>query len=183
MSETKKYLITIALPIMALTMGGCNNHAEIEEKIRLMQSQPIHIEFSNVMMHVGKDSASSMISESIPYHMVVYSGAEECSTCAVNSLSDWNTLMRLEEVGKMQLVFVFAPHEADRESVIRAYHSSGMEHSIWIDTCNVFRKTNTCIPEEGIYHVFMVDQKKNVVLVGTPLKSEKIKEVMMRIIK
>lgn len=182
MLGVKKFLIYGTLPILATIMSGCNNNKEIEERIRLMQSQPINMEFSDVMMHIGKDSVSSIVSKLIPYHMVVFSGAEECSTCAVNSLSDWNALINLEREGKMQLIFVFAPYKQDRESVIRTYHSSEIEHSIWVDTCDVFCKSNPCIPEDNIYHVFMLDSQNHVVLVGNPLKSEYVKTHMQRII-
>jgi len=173
-----------SLILLSFLFVGCTNDRAIMKKMETIRSRPIDLCFSD-MMCLNQDGFISSYGNDteIPYRVIVFTGPDECSTCALNSLSEWNALLDLEKEKKVQLVFILCPEKSKLESTIKIYQSSGLEHSILIDTIGVFLKKNQHIPEEAIFHTFVLDSKGNVILVGNPLKNPKIQELFEKILK
>ena len=52
-----------------------------------------------------------------------------------------------------------------------------------IDDKNIFSKINPCIPSEEQFHVFLLDKDNRIILVGNPLKSNKIHNLLIKSMK
>lgn len=172
------YKVSVLLILLFAIFVGCSNKKAIKEKIKEMQSMPVIVPFSQ-MMYINKiDSVKYDFSiDSFPFRMIVFSGSDECSSCTLSRLFEWNTLLNYEKKKKMQLYFIINPPKNELDNVIKSYRSSGLEHSIFIDTCGIFLEKNPNIPTERLYHTFLLDSSWNVVLVGNPLDNAKIKEI------
>lgn len=183
MSSLRKKRIFSRFLLLSILFVGCTDDRAIMTKMEAIQSMPINLCISD-MMCINKSGSTLLYEDDmeIPYRMVVFSDSSECSTCALNNLSEWNVLLDFEKKKKVQLVFIFSPKKDKLDSVIKTYLSSDLEHSILIDTCGTFLKKNQHIPEETIFHTFVLDSKGNVILVGNPLKNPKVQELFEKIL-
>lgn len=52
-----------------------------------------------------------------------------------------------------------------------------------MDAKNIFLNLIACIPSEEQFHVFLLDKDNRIVLVGNPLKSNKIHKLLIKSMK
>ncbi len=171
------------LLFLFVLVSGCANDSAILTKIETIQSAPVELCISE-MMEIDKDSAikSNEIHHNAPFRMVVYTSPKECSTCALNNLSEWSVLFNLEKDNKLKFVFILCPGKKNINHVVDTYLLSGLDHAVFIDTCSIFSKRNPHIPEETIFHTFLLDSHNHVVLVGNPLRNPQIQMLFDKIL-
>ncbi len=58
----------------------------------------------------------------------------------------------------------------------------GLEHSVFLDTCNVFKKTNPQMPDNEMFHTFVINKEGNVLMVGNPFANEKMEALFKKVI-
>lgn len=174
----------IVLISAVMVMESCSNDKILKEKLETLYSSPVVFTTSS-LLYIDHPANRKNQGETIKarYKLLVYNGAGECSTCAMGKMSEWNALLNLEKEGLIDLVFIFSPSKMEKDELITAYYSSGLEHSILIDTCGVFPEQNPQIPQETVFHTLLLDSVGNVVLVGNPLRNSKIKELYHKILK
>ena len=51
-----------------------------------------------------------------------------------------------------------------------------------MDSANVFARQNQHIPNDVLYHTFLLDQNLNVILVGDPVRNKKINDFFWTIL-
>ena len=179
----RKYAISVFLPLIVI-WAGCSRIDSIKEMVEAMQSHQIVIPYSNMKYICERGIVTSSFNVQSPhFQLVVFSDSTRCSSCTINRLSRWNEFLNLEREGKLQLTFIIHPPKEEIGKVVESYYSSGLEHPILIDTCGIFLEKNPHIPEEPLYHTFLIDSIGKVVLVGNPLENGKIKELFNKIIK
>lgn len=170
-----RYIIIISAIIM---MGACSNDKILKDKLEALYSTPVVFPNSG-MLHID-NAANNNNQEKTPsskYKLLVFSGPDECSICAVNKMSEWNALLNLEKEGFINMIFIFNPLTEEKDDVIAAYHTSGLEHSIELDTCGIFLQKNSQIPEAKAFHTLLLDTDNKVILVGDPIHNKKIKKL------
>ena len=164
-------------------MSSCSNDKELKNKLETIYSVPIVFP-SSEMLHVDNSTSYNLYEKTskTEYMLLVFCGPGECSTCAMNKMSEWNALLNLEKKGIVNLNFVFSPSKEEKDDVIAAYHTSGLEHSIELDTCGVFLQKNPQIPGARAFHTLLLDTNNKVVLVGDPLHNKEIEKLFHKII-
>lgn len=175
---------SLFLLLLFVLVSGCANDSTILAKMEAIQSAPIDLCISE-MMKIDKDSTlkSNENHHKAPFRMVVYTSPKECSTCALNNLSEWSVLFDLEKDSKLEFVFILCPGKRNINHVVDTYLSSGLDHAVLIDTCGIFLKRNPHIPEEAIFHTLLLDSDRHAVLVGNPLKNPQIQLLFENILK
>lgn len=169
--------------LLFILFSGCAKDKAILEKMEALRSVPIDLCESD-LMRIDKDSALAFSKnhQEAPYRMLVYTSSNECSTCAINNLSEWSVMLNLEKENKVEFVFILCPETSKVNHVVNAYHSSGLDHSVFIDTCGVFPQRNPHIPIETAFHTLLIDSKGYVVLAGNPLRNQKIQSLFEKIL-
>lgn len=173
--RNKRIVITLAIPFAFI---GCGNNHHIKEGIQRMQSEPVEIPFAEMLcIRELTDSLPYAEDEVMPFQLVSFTDSSRCSTCVLNALSEWNALLNLERERKVQFVFILQPQKQEIEEVIHTYYHSGLEHPVWIDTCGTFLKNNPQIPNGRMFHTFLLDKDRKILLVGNPLANNRIREI------
>ena len=54
--------------------------------------------------------------------------------------------------------------------------------TVYLDTCNAFLQANPHVPENTLFHTFVLDEKDKVVLIGDPFKNKKMERLLLKVI-
>lgn len=177
----RKKIIFIIGIILA---GSCNRVANVEEEIELLKSKPIDL-CIDYMKYTLNENANWTEEDSISIcrpsaGLVVFFDSTICAACATKAMYKWYDIM--DETHKMgdndfKFYFVFSAPSNQTEDIKYNLRNISFEYPIFLDTCNVFAKRNTHIPSNPLLHVFMLDEKQNVVMVGSPLGNERLRKI------
>ena len=69
---------------------------------------------------------------------------------------------------------IVAPKHEQIEDAYLSIESNGLDSPVYVDTAYAFRKANPYLPDERMYHSFLLDEKDSVVIVGNPIENPKI---------
>lgn len=116
--------------------------------------------------------------------MVVYVDSSACSSCTLDKMYVWNkSIEKARKQGnRLKYVFIIAPKAEQLEDAYLSIESNGLESPVYVDTAYVFRKANPHLPEERMYHSFLLDAKDSVVIVGNPMGNPKIDGLINKIV-
>lgn len=154
-----------------------------------MQSVPIDLCLDSMLYYQYKSNESNNIVDSISFNkenlvLVAYYDSNDCSSCAVKSMYRWFELLDTIDSNygdELKVYFVFAPPKGEVHNLCHLIETSSFDYPIFIDTTNVFRRRNKHLPENPRMHTFMLDRKRNVILVGSPLDNESIRKLFFKI--
>lgn len=176
-------ILTILSFVMVIRVMNIDFNNTLKEKLIVLSSSPVIYSTSELLCIdntvISHNQGEMNVAK---YNLLVYSGPDECSTCAMSKMSEWNAMLDFEKEGLIKMTFIFCPSEKEKGDLIAAYRSSGLEHSILIDTCGIFPRQNPHIPQESRFHTFLLDSVGKVVLVGNPIKNMRIKKLYYEII-
>ena len=116
----------------------------------------------------------------IPAKMIVYFDAETCASCALSRIWEWDEVshITLTSNGKFQTLFIFTPKQKDLQTVKRIFQGMNMENRlVYIDSLQNFISNNPIIPEDALFHTFLLDRENRIVLVGNLVHNEKLWEL------
>ena len=173
---TKLLLISL---MFVFLMSSCSRSKEIEYAMNLMCSRKISIPCKD-MIHIPYKNDNCSHEQNINKKMIVYIDSTECASCSMKQMFEWNDLLWMEEKRLVQFIFIF--QTAYTEDMIEVFNTSRLEHCIYIDTCRVFDKANSHIPDNKMYHTFLIDENDCVLLVGNPIRNSTIMKLFKRIV-
>ena len=159
-----------------MLLVSCRANHDIEEKISSLQSQPIKLCLDE--MRCRNKFGDTVVVDSVKplYRMVVYVDSSVCSPCSLDKMYVWNeSIKKARRQGSMlKHVFIVAPKPEQIEDAYLSIESNGLDSPIYVDTAYAFRKANPHLPDERMYHSFLLDEKDSVVIVGNPIENPKI---------
>lgn len=179
----------IRLSIIAVLFGfisllSCNSKRGIGERINDMRSEPIKLCLE--YMQCRNKHGDTIIVDSIKpsYRMVVYVDSSACSPCTLDKMFLWNeSIEKAREQGnRLKFVFIVAPKPEQLEDAYLSIESNGLDSPVYVDTAYAFRKANPHLPQERMYHSFLLDAKDSVVIVGNPMENPKINSLINKIV-
>ena len=167
-----KYLL---IPISIILLSSCTKHPRKKQIGQLFSTEIILPDTSSLF-----NKALDSINLNIPAKMVVYFDAETCASCALSRIWEWDEVSHITQAsnGKYQTLFIFTPKQKDLSTVKRVFQGMHMENKlVYIDDRQDFITNNPTIPEDAMFHTFLLDRKNKIVLVGNPVHNEKLWEL------
>lgn len=184
-----KYIRPILFSIIAVFLGfsclvSCNGNRGIEENLYDMCSHPINLCLEEMQCRNKYGDTIFVDSVKPLYRMVVYVDSSACSSCTLDKMYVWNkSIEKARKQGnRLRYVFIVAPKPEQLEDAYLSIESNGLESPVYVDTAYVFRKANPHLPEERMYHSFLLDAKDSVVIVGNPMGNPKIDSLINKIV-
>lgn len=178
-----KYGILVVLFLLSIMFAACSRRQEIQKQISNMNNQYVAIELNN-MQRVDPLMSECYDSIDEEFSFVVFTDSNQCSGCSLNKMSSWNTILKIEKLtnGKVKFFFIVEPRNGNELSVLQTAKNIDFVHPLYIDTSHVFRNANTFIPQEPLFHTFLVNKDKKIVLIGNPLSNQKIEKLAFKLI-
>lgn len=171
--------------LLVCCLSACDNHKKkAVENVKRMQSTPITLSF-NKMVCWSEDYLGTIdLCKGAKLKLVHYIDSAQCTTCYLQSVVQDDNLLRIEKASRNQFinVFVIEPGERRKKILQSDYKHGLLPKLVFVDTAHVFVKENSNIPEEIIYHTFLLDENDRVLLVGNPLTNENVHNIFLHII-
>lgn len=173
------------LLLLILLFFSCGNRQKIAKELSLLRSERIVLPQQSQLTVQGKDTVITDFMTDGRLKLLVYTDSVECSSCAINKMFLWNSLIEYSKAykGNLKFYFIFSPKKQDEESVRIALHSNAFDYPVLIDTLGEFEKLNPHLPKNKTLHTFLLDENNNVILVGNPLYNKKIEQMFYDMIK
>lgn len=173
--------------ILLFFMNSCSSNGmneRIRGQLEVFQGQKISFMLDSMSCFYGLEEMSKTLETSDSYKFVLFTDSDECSSCALTSFYDWEPLIERESKihkSKIDFIFIFSPKASDLSKLKKKILHANIHHPIYIDSNGVFVKSND-IPHNHLFHTFLVDPNNQVVVVGNPLISDKIRDLMDKVI-
>lgn len=119
------------------------------------------------------------------YDLIVFYDSLECITCITNKMHDWNKLIQNVDslYGNVKFLFIFSPKVSEQNNIIASLRFQKFKYAAYLDRNRVFEKENSFIPEESMYHTFLIEsESKKIVLVGDPRRSDRLMKMFYDIL-
>lgn len=168
------------IPISIILLLSCTEHHRKKQIEQLFSTEIILPDTSSLF-----NKALDSINLDIPAKMLVYFDAETCASCALSRIWEWDEVSHITQAsnGKYQTLFIFTPKQKDLSTVKRVFQGIHMENKlVYIDDRQDFITNNPTIPEDAMFHTFLLDRKNKIVLVGNPVHNEKLWELYKKTI-
>lgn len=145
-----------------------------------MQSRTVEIPFGKMSCWINDTLQSTRPWENADMKLIVYTDSTQCSQCALKQMYVWEDFVNLEGRynDRFRIYFIMQTYSGNTHVLASMFHLTQLNHPIYIDSTSVFTKANPHIPREQMFHVFLLDEKNNVVLVGNPLYNPKIEGML-----
>ena len=163
------------IPISIILLLSCTERHRKKQLEQLFSTEIILPDTSSLF-----NKALDSINLDIPAKMLVYFDAETCASCALSRIWEWDEVSHITQTsnGKYQTLFIFTPKQKDLSTVKRVFQGIHMENKlVYIDDRQDFITNNPTIPEDAMFHTFLLDRKNKIVLVGNPVHNEKLWEL------
>lgn len=178
----KKKLTLIISAVMMFV--SCNQKSDIETSLMKMKSRSVNLCLQEMQCRNKRGDTIVVDSVKPSYRMVVYVDSTECSPCTIDKMYMWNDAIKKAKKGgnKLRHVFIFAPKPDQIEDTYLSIESSGLDSYVYVDTAYAFRRENPHVPQDRMFHFFLIDDKDSVVIVGNPIEHPKIDSLVNRIV-
>ena len=192
MSKSRRRITALSSALFfILVLTGCVKANRIEEEVNLLKSRPIDLCLDSMFycvkndIQIQKEDSLSYLLDSIP-GLVVFTDSIYCSPCAITDMYKWYDLMDATKnicADQSKIFFIFSSPASMIEDIKYGLHEVSFDSPVFIDTCGVFLRNNPHIPSNPLLHVFMIDKKHNVIMIGSPLKNKERKDAYFQKLK
>lgn len=171
--------IGLLLLLIAITTA-CSEKAKLKRELLQLQSERIVLPIDEMRMLVdGRDTLLPDFAN-CPLKLIVYSDSSDCSSCMLEKIHVWDSvLLKTVEYDKQfEVFFIFSPTKKQRHDVEFILKKRHLHYPVFLDISGKFSKYNSHIPENKIFHTFLLDKDNKVIMAGNPLFNRKI-EMML----
>ena len=160
---------------------SCEN-GRIEKQLKEMCENKISIPFDKMIKkdcNLYHDNIQDSCTKLVKYIEIF-----DCSDCQINQLSSFDNETYNSGLSKniAILYVVNIPYEVDVSELYSKLCVKRVRGTVYLDTCQAFLQANPHIPDDPLFHTFVLDEQDNVVLVGDPFKNEKMEKLLLKVI-
>lgn len=114
------------------------------------------------------------------FKIVCFIDSLSCAPCTIKGLAIWNELLYISK--NLSYAVIIESPSYRLTDMYEGYQESSFDHPVYIDTCHTFIRHNSFLPTNRLYHTLLLDKNDSVLIVGNPLKNEKIKELYIKVL-
>ncbi len=115
--------------------------------------------------------------------LVKYISGDDCTSCMLNAMIHEEKLNRSTDLYSMlEEVYVISVTKAFLDKIESKLYMGRTEACVYIDTCNAFLSANPQIPDNEMFHTFVINNEGKVLMVGNPFQNEKMEALFKKVI-
>ena len=163
-------------------ISACGNN-KFADDILKMQSRPIDMsvceesscyEAGIEIGYNGRDSA---------YKLVIYIDSLSCSPCFISHMYEYEEIAKEFDSAGIRTVFIFEPQQDKEEDVRSSLRQQTYPFLGIVVRDGGFASANPHLPSSSLLHSFLLDERNEVIVVGNPVRNERLKELMLNSVK
>ena len=128
---------------------------------------------------MGKDTACNYLLNK-KYKILLYVDSTACTECKLQ-LYEWYKLIKESQKYTDSLSFIFVVQTPNPKKIDIICKKNKFDYPIFYDSKNNINKINN-FPEQIEYQTFLLNQDNRVLIIGNPIKNEKLWNLYLRII-
>lgn len=173
------------LLLYTITITSCSHTAKLKQELFQLQSQKIALPVDQMKTFVdGRDTLLPDFAD-CRLKLVVYSDSVECSTCMVEKIHVWDSLLlkTAKYEPQFKVFFIFSPTKKQRHDVEFLLKTRHFHYPVFLDQSGKFLQHNPHIPTNKVLHTFLLDEDNKVILAGNPLFNPRIETLLFQKLK
>lgn len=174
-------LIVLSFIVVFLSLISCKSDS-VERNMEIFYENKISFPFDRM---IKKDCSLYHDSVLDRYtKLVKYVEVFDCSDCQINHLSSFDNDTYNSGVSKniSILYIVNIPHKIDYSELYSKLCEKRIRGTVYLDTCNAFLQANPHIPDNPMFHTFVLNENDSVVLIGDPFKNKGMEDLLLKVI-
>lgn len=174
------YVSILAVSFCILFVTGCKKN--IDKEIRDFVASSVVVPYDKFDKRICSHFTDTL-SAAKDYRLVCYLDSSECQTCRFSQLMNMEKEhINMPEYKDLEFLYIFNIGKDDTDDLYRVLCRSRLEGIVYFDTLNVFMESNPHIPQENIYHTFVIDKNGKVLLVGNPFQNDRMIALLNKIL-
>ena len=113
--------------------------------------------------------------------LVKYFENVECGSCFASNLAK-DEIIHIDNNENICPVYVIQAKQNEVEDIYRNLCLKRVKGTVFIDTCKAFLKANPQIPDNELFHTFVINKEGKVLMVGNPFQNEKMEALFKKVI-
>ena len=115
------------------------------------------------------------------YTMVIYVDRNDCPSCFVADLAEWEIVMQdcKREKLSLRFMFIFCVSDPIKPVFMATLSSSSISDVSYVDTGGIFAKRNPWIKKKEVGHIFLFGKQKEPIFMSTPVCVKEIKRTIL----
>lgn len=178
--QRRNNVCLLCMSISALLL--CCNGASIQQKLDIMQAVPVNLDLDHMECWQNDSLLDSRPWEDTPLKLCVYVSPENCTSCYLKKMFQWDDFIEMEKVGKFYIFFIFTPQDGCEDDFHRFFYQVRLNHPFYLDKRKEFLTKKPQIPKETMFHIFLIDEDNNIILVGDVLHNISVEERLREIL-
>ena len=165
-----------------MLFSSCGNNKFADEILK-MQSCPIDTSVceESSCYEAGVETGYNVRDSA--YKLVIYIDSLSCSPCFISHMYEYEEIAKEFDSVGIKTVFIFEPQQEKEEDV-----RSSLRHQVYpflgiVVRNGGFASANPHLPTSSLLHSFLLDERNEVIVVGNPVRNERIKELMLNGVK
>lgn len=173
----KKELILL-VTILLFTACKQDPKAELKELVAYWQDREIVFPEAMQFARYAEEVVDYPFQEA-QNKVLIYIDSVGCTSCKLQ-LSRWKELMMYTDSLTNEAVsYVFIFQSSNIEEVASIIKTSHFDHPVYLDRNADFFKLNT-LPDNSIFHTFLLDKNNKVLVIGNPIINPTIKDLYIK---
>jgi len=171
----KKLLLEAIFIVLCIFISGCVRYDE-KKLIEIMSSSPVNMNLAHMECWQNDSLLECRPWEKIPLKLCVYVSSDNCTSCYLKRMFQWEDFIEMEKGGVFYIYFIFTPQDGCEETFHKFFFQAELDHPFYLDKNKEFLSLNPQIPQEQMFHTFLLDENNNVILIGDILHNPKVEE-------
>lgn len=174
-----KVRIFVYILLLFIT-SGCDNTSETAKNI---VNSSIVLPINRMKKYQNDNIRRTKCENANIIDIVCYIEDSHCLTCGFSKIEkDAVTHSDSLYLLGIDFKYVVSVRRESSELLMQVLKGSKLKGDIFLDTCNAFLEANPQIPDNELFHTFVINKEGKVLMVGNPFLNEKMEALFKKVI-
>lgn len=177
----KKYAIVFIYNCMfILILCSCNSKKGYDKLLGCFKKENITVPYDKMQ----KNSCSLFQECNIDSSIILVNYFQEvrCAECLVSQISFLDKERRRNEMKSVKTIYIVKSKIEQNKELYKGLCGERVSGDVFFDNTNAFLSANPHIPDNELFHTFVINSEGNVLMVGNPFQNEKMEVLFKKVV-